>query len=207
MLDNSGSIERLDLRFRAVPAKSSLAWLPGGAWLWFAVGLGLGCVAWNLGQRALTGQLSSQLESQRSAAEALLALEALSALGADTEALLVVGLQHEDERVARSALQKLAARVDQWSALENEERLAAMRQLAGHLENSMQRLPEANRILVRSLAARMYACCSVSQVAQAGELTRICQRLISWETSPATVIRPTSPRRRPLTLQGRWHSW
>lgn len=178
MTDNKQNIERIDLRFRA-PGPRPSRWLPGGAWLWFAIGLAVGAGGWLYAKQHLRSHLAKQVEPNWSAKESMLALEALGVLGSDTDALLVRGLQHGDQRVARTAWNKLGIRIDQWSSLPLLQQQAQIDHLVKQLSQLPSSLPEANQILVRSLAAKLYSLCVTINDPQLQATMAVCQRLLS----------------------------
>lgn len=178
MTDNLQTVERIDLRFRA-PQTQSASWLPGGTWLWFAIGLAVGAGGWLYTKRHLQASLAQQVEPNAAAKESLHALEALGILGSDTDALLVRGLEHTDTRVARTAWQKLGIRIDQWSTLPLLQQQAQVEHLVKQLSQLPSTLPDPNQLLVRSLAAKLYALCVAINDPKLQATMSRCQLMLS----------------------------
>jgi hypothetical protein len=191
MSESATNFETLDLRFRVVPQKASGAWLPGGVWLWFLIGASIGVGGWVYGRNELKARLSKQISSASKASTSLFALEALESLQPESLDHLVTGLHHTDPRVARSAYQKINLHIDQWASADTSLQFAAMKSLATQLQRVPERLPEANLMLVRSVAARLYSSSVSIDDPQVKPVTEICQRLLAIAGPPPQI--PPSP--------------
>lgn len=187
MSDNDSPIERLDLRFKAIPAREAGSWLPFSVWLWFALGIIAGIVGWQFGHQRLQNQLGQRVQSNTSPAEALLALEALDLLNSKDQDYFVTGLSHPDARVAKSALQILTQRIEQWPSLESTVYYAELRTLANLLSLLPNDLPDENRLLVQCLAARLFSICVSVDDPQLQAVSKICQQLMTLGNRSETL--------------------
>jgi hypothetical protein len=88
-------------------------------------------------------------------------------------------MQHGDQRVARTAWNKLGIRIDQWSNLPLLQQQAQIEHLVKQLSQLPSSLPEDNQILVRSLAAKLYSLCVTINDPQLQATMAHCQRLFS----------------------------
>jgi HEAT repeats len=182
MPERFSTIETLDLRFRATPQKKN--WLPGGAWLWFVIGVAAGIAGWIYGQRELSSHLIKQVSANNTAPSALYAMEALEQIDPASTAHLVSALEHSDIRVAKSAYQKIILHLDQLSNSDIVELHALMRTVAERLGRLPPSLPPGNLNLVRSLAARLYSDCISHDDPQTQPIAQQCQRLLNLGRPP-----------------------
>ncbi len=180
MPDDTIEFETLDLRFRAAPPKQA-RWLPGGALLWFILGIAVGGSVWIYGRRELAKQLEKQAASS-SPTESILALDALHELDPSRIDHLVLALRHADIRVAKSSSQLINLYIDKWSSMELTQRYSSMRSLAEQLGKTPHGLPEANVTLVRSIAARVYSISVATDDPQIKPIAEICKRLLVLES-------------------------
>lgn len=180
MPDDTIEFETLDLRFRAAPPKQA-GWLPGGALLWFILGIAVGGSVWIYGRRELAKQLEKQASSS-SPTESILALDALHELDPNRIDHLVLALRHADIRVAKSSSQLINHYIDKWSSMELTQRYSSMRSLAEQLGKTPHGLPEANVTLVRSIAARVYSISVATDDPQIKPIAEICKRLLVLES-------------------------
>lgn len=178
MPDGIPPAERLDLRFRAVPVRQQRSWLPGSVWLWFGVGLLSGSVGWQYSQHLLKKQLGHRLQSDSHPGEAILALEALEVLDSSDPSAFFRGILHPDHRVAKSATQKLLRRIEDFSHRDLDVYHAELRSLGSRLDQIPKDLPEETRMLICSLAARVYSACLVINDRQLQPTLQICHRWI-----------------------------
>lgn len=180
MPDDTIEFETLDLRFRATPQKQA-RWLPGGAILWFIVGIAVGGSVWIYGRRELAKQLEKQAASN-SPTESILAMDALHELDPNRIDHLVLALRHADIRVAKSSSLLINLYIDKWSSMELTQRYSSMRSLAEQLGKTPHGLPEANVTLVRSIAARVYSISVATDDPQIKPIAEICKRLLVLES-------------------------
>lgn len=189
MPDDTIEFETLDLRFRATPQKQS-GWLPGGAILWFILGIAVGGSVWIYGRRELAKQLEKQAASS-SPTESILAMDALHELDPNRIDHLVLALRHADIRVAKSSSQLINLYIDKWSSMELTQKYSSMRSLAEQLGKTPHGLPEANVTLVRSIAARVYSISVATDDPQVKPIAEICKRLLVLESVDPS--QPPSP--------------
>ena len=169
------NVQRLDLRFRAEPARVGRSTLPGGWLIWCLLGIAVGIGCWLLGRQSLTQDLAQQLTDADSAAEAMLAVEGLLKLDADASLEIVRGLQHADTRVARTAYRTLDGQLSRWQNLESTVATARMRNLAERLSQLPDSTPPSNLILASSLASRVFTICLEQDDPQLRPIIALCE--------------------------------
>lgn len=166
--------ERIDLRFRAEPAKQSL--LPGGALLWILSGLAIGFGAWFVSQQMLRQSLRVQLASAPQSGDAYVALESLMQLNGTSPVEVVSGLENPNRDVARSAFKALDQQVTKWKEDNSLHRL-------DDLADRLLALPESTRpenlMLASSLAARIFAHCLSEENPDFEVTLRVCQQVVA----------------------------
>ena len=152
-------MERLDLKFRAEPARAPATSFPLGWWLWCLVGLAVGYGIWWSSRHYLARRLSDQLASAQSPSDAFLALEGLLMLDSTATLEIARGLQHPNTQIARTAYRTLDAQISSWSQLEASIAAARMRTLAKRLSELPDTTPPDNLVLASSLASRIFSLC------------------------------------------------
>jgi len=174
---NREAVERLDLTFRAEPAATPTqrSVLPGGWWLWCLTGAVLGIAGWLAGRQQLTSSLTTQLTQSNSVAEAMLAVEGLLKLDANSSLEIVRGLEHEKLEVARTAYRTLDTQITRWRELEPAVGMAHMQTLAERLKRLPDSTPSDNLVLASSLASRIFSICLERDDPQLRPLMRVCE--------------------------------
>lgn len=174
---NRDAVERLDLTFRAEPAATPArrSVLPGGWWLWCLTGAVLGITGWLAGRQQLTSSLTTQLTQSNSVAEAMLAVEGLLMLDANSSLEIVRGLEHEKLEVARTAYRTLDSQITRWKELEPAVGMAHMQTLAERLKQLPDSTPSDNLVLASSLASRIFSICLERDDPQLRPLMRVCE--------------------------------
>lgn len=152
-------MERLDLTFRAEPARRPMASTALGWWLWCLIGLAAGFGVWWGSRHYLTLRLSDQLATAQSPSDAFLALEGLLMLDSTATLEIARGLQHPNTQVARTAYRTLDAQISGWSQLQSSIAAARMRMLAQRLCELPETTPADNLVLASSLASRIFSLC------------------------------------------------
>ncbi|MCA9183500.1 MAG: hypothetical protein KDA51_18695, partial [Planctomycetales bacterium] len=148
-------MERLDLNFRAEPARAPAASFPLGWFMWCLVGLTAGYGVWWGSRYYLARRLSDQLATAQSPSDAFLALEGLLMLDSAATLEIARGLQHPNTQIARTAYRTLDAQITGWSQLEGSIAAARMRTLAQRLCDLPESTPPDNLVLASSLASRI----------------------------------------------------
>ncbi len=169
------TIERLDLTFRAEAAPVARTNFPSGLLLCCLVGIGAGIACWLIGRQQLATSLSNQLVKSTSTAEALLAVEGLLMLDADSSLEIVRGLENSKLEVARTAYRTLDAQITRWQTLESAVEVARLEALAKRLEQLSDATPVDNLVLASSLASRIFSICLERDDPQLRPLMRMCE--------------------------------
>ncbi len=152
-------MERLDLKFRAEPARQPTLGLWPGWWLWCILALAAGYGTWWASQQYLARHLSDQLATAQNPSEAFLALEGLLMLDSAATLEIARGLQHPNSQIARTAYRTLDAQITGWSQLEASIAAARMRTLSQRLCELPETTPADNLVLASSLASRIFSIC------------------------------------------------
>ncbi len=152
-------MERLDLNFRAEPARQPSSGLWPGWWLWCMLALAAGYGMWWASRHYLARRLSDQLATAQNPSEAFLALEGLLMLDSTATLEIARGLQHPNPQVARTAYRTLDAQISGWSQLEASIAAARMRTLSQRLRELPEATPPDNLVLASSLASRIFSIC------------------------------------------------
>lgn len=188
-------MERLDLNFRAEPARPKLFGLSAGWWLWCLVGLAVGYGVWWTSRQYLTRRLGDQLAAAQSPSDAFLALEGLLMLDASATLEITRGLQHPNAQVARTAYRTLDAQISSWSQLQSGLAAARMRNLSQRLSELPETTPPDNLILASSLASRIFSLCLELDDPQLAPVMTTCEavfqrigRVASTANPPATSV-------------------
>lgn len=167
------NVERLDLKFRAVPSHASV---PGGWALWCLVGMAIGTGFWWLGREYLAERLSRQL-SDSDPATAMLAVEALVAIESDISLDVVKALQHPDRQVAQAAYRALDTQLTRWQREERGIATSRMQDLVQRLQALPTDTPDNNLVLASSLASRVYAICLQYDEPELASLIAECKKV------------------------------
>lgn len=192
---SSRSLERLDLTFRAEPARRPRAGIALGWWLWCLIGLAAGFGVWWGSRYYLTLRLSDQLATAQSPSDAFLALEGLLMLDSNATLEIARGLQHPNTQVARTAYRTLDAQISGWSQLQSSIAAARMRMLAQRLCELPETTPADNLVLASSLASRIFSLCLELDDPQLAPVMSACESVFqrvgrSGVVSPAAGKSP-----------------
>lgn len=192
---SSRSLERLDLTFRAEPARRPRAGIALGWWLWCLIGLAAGFGVWWGSRHYLTLRLSDQLATAQSPSDAFLALEGLLMLDSNATLEIARGLQHPNTQVARTAYRTLDAQISGWSQLQSSIAAARMRMLAQRLCELPETTPADNLVLASSLASRIFSLCLELDDPQLAPVMSACESVFqrvgrSGVVSPAASKSP-----------------
>ncbi len=158
-LSSSRFLERLDLNFRAEPARTPATSFALGWLVWCLVGVVGGYGVWYGSRYYLARRLSDQLATAQSPSDAFLALEGLLMLDSSATLEIARGLQHPNTQIARTAYRTLDAQITGWSQLESSIAAARMRALSQRLSELPESTPADNLVLASSLASRIFSLC------------------------------------------------
>ncbi len=171
-------IEQLSLTFRAEAPAAPRASLPGGWWFWCLLGIGIGIGGWLVSRHYLAERLGERLLSTHSRGEAVTAIEGLILLDSSSSHGIVVGLQHEDFYVARTAFRTIEAQITRWQQLKAGEFNLRIRRLAQSLNALPNSTPPDNLILASSLASRIFTLCLESDDVALRDVMELCEGVI-----------------------------
>ncbi len=200
---SSRSLERLDLNFRAEPARAPATSFPLGWFMWCLVGLAAGYGVWWGSRYYLARRLSDQLATAQSPSDAFLALEGLLMLDSAATLEIARGLQHPNTQIARTAYRTLDAQITGWSQLEGSIAAARMRTLAQRLCDLPESTPPDNLVLASSLASRIFSLCLELDDPQLGPVMTACETVFQRiGKSPAVALASAPAASNPTVVSG-----
>lgn len=196
-------MERLDLNFRAEPARVTATSFPLGWFIWCLIGLAAGYGVWWMSRCYLARRLSDQLATAQSPSDAFLALEGLLMLDSTATLEIARGLQHPNTQIARTAYRTLDAQITGWSQLEGSIAAARMRTLAQRLCELPETTPPDNLVLASSLASRIFSLCLELDDPQLAPVMTACETVFQRiGQSPSGVLAGAPAASLPAVVSG-----